>query len=550
MFKTNNIPEEKTWLTGDYSRLSREDGDKEESDSIINQKELIRSFVANKPNIQLTASYEDDGYSGVDFNRPSFQRMIEDIKSGKINCVIVKDLSRLGRNYIEMGKLLERFFPFMGVRFIAINDSYDSQTNNSQNDNLIIPFKNLINDAYCADISKKIRSQFDVRRKNGDFIGAFAVYGYVKDADQKNHLVIDSVAAPIVCDIFAWKIAGMSQQGIADKLNSLGIPSPLEYKKSCGSGYTTTFSTNTCAKWTPVTVGRILKNEVYTGTLIQGFASTPNYKVKQRVKKPESEWVKVENAHEAIISVEDFRLVKHLLELDTRIKPGGKEVYLFSGLLYCGDCKRPLVRKPVKNSDYAYFVCSTYKKDKSCDSHNISEKVIYDAVFKVVAQHIQQFANIERLMSFIEDMPMRRSEAMKLQKQIALKQEEIERISHRKLRLYEDYADGVMGKEEYGRFKLAFEAQYADANKCIDSLESELSKITSNNDTKTLWVEHFKKHHEIECLTRTAVVELIERIEVFEGKRLEVQLRYSDEFDAAVTYIESLPEYLTERVAS
>jgi len=550
MLKPTFLPEGKIWLTGDYSRLSREDGDKEESDSIINQKELIRSYVASQPDIQLIASYEDDGYSGVDFNRPSFNRMVEDIKSGKINCVIVKDLSRLGRNYIEMGKLLERFFPFMGVRFIAVNDSYDSQTNNSQNDNLIIPFKNLINDVYCADISKKIRSQFDVRRKNGDFIGAFAVYGYIKDPDKKNHLVIDSVAAPIVRDIFARKIAGMSQQGIADKLNSLGIPSPLEYKKSCGSGFTTTFSTNNRAKWTPVTVGRILKNEAYLGTLIQGLASTPNYKVKQRVKKPESEWARVENAHEAIISAEDFELVKHLLDLETRIKPGGKEVYLFSGMIYCGDCKRPLVRKPVKNSEYAYFVCSTYKRDKSCDSHNISEKIIYDTVFKVVTHHIQQCADIERLMAFIEDMPMLRVEALKLQKQIKLKQEEIERISHRQVRLYEDYDDGLMDRNEYVRFKQVFETQFNEATKGLNSLETELGMITSDTNATALWVEHFKKHHDLECLTRTAVAELIERIEVFEGKRLEVKLRYSDEFEAAVTYLESLPEYIIERVAS
>ena len=550
MYKSTTMPEDKIWLAGDYSRISREDGDKEESDSIINQKELIRSYVANKPDIQLADSYEDDGYSGVDFDRPSFKRMIEDIKSGKINCVIVKDLSRLGRNYIETGKLLERFFPFMGVRFIAITDAYDSQNHNAQSDNLIIPFKNLINDAYCGDISKKIRSQFDVRRKNGEFIGAFTVYGYAKDPEQKNHIVIDNDTAPIVRDIYAWKIAGMSQQGIADKLNGLGIPSPLEYKKNNGSKFITSFSINARAKWTPVAVGRILKDEVYTGVLIQGKASTPNYKVKQRVKKSESEWARVENAHEAIISIEDFNLTKRLLELDTRIKPGGKEVYLFSGLLYCGDCKRPLVRKPVKNSDYAYFVCSTYKKDKSCDSHNISEKIINDAVFEVLTQHVQLCTEIERMTAFIEDMPMHRVEAQKLQKQLALKQEEIERISHRKVRLYEDYADGVMGKEEYERFKRAFEAQSAEANKGKEALESELSRVVSGNDANSLWIEHFRKYHKMEKLTRTAVVELIERIEVYDGKRLEVKICYSDEFESAITFLKSLPDYLVERAAS
>ena len=548
MQKSTLLQDAKLWCAGDYSRLSREDGDKEESDSISNQKELIRSFVANKTDIQLAESYEDDGYSGVDFDRPSFKRMIEDIKAGKINCVIVKDLSRLGRNYIETGKLLERFFPFMGVRFIAINDSYDSQNHNAQTDNLIIPFKNLINDAYCADISKKVRSQFDVRRKNGDFIGAFPVYGYAKDSEKKSQLIADDTSASVVRDIFAWKIAGMSQQGIADRLNNLGIPSPFEYKKYQSSKFKTSFTTSICAKWTPVAVGRILKNETYTGTLIQGFSATPNYKIKHKVKKLESEWIRVENTHEAIISAEDFLLVRHLLEQDTRIKPGGKEVYLFSGMVYCGDCKRSLVRKPVKDSEYAYFLCSTYKKDKSCNSHNISESIIYDAVFEVLTQHIHRCAELERLMAFIEGIPLHRAEVLKLQKLISMKQEEIEKISRRKVRLYEDYADGVMDKEEYERFKRTFEAQYIEANKGLDTLETELSN-TASGSIKVLWIEHFKKYHNMERLTRSAVVELIDRIEVFDGKRLEIKIRYYDEFEAAVSFVESLSEHYVGKVA-
>jgi len=551
MYKNNLMPEDGIWNVCDYSRISREDGDKEESDSIINQRELIRSYIAGKQGFRLVASYEDDGYTGLNFNRPSFKKMIEGIKAGNINCVIVKDLSRFGRNYIEMGKMLERFFPFMGVRFIAINDSYDSINENAQVDNLLIPFKNLINDAYCADISKKIRSQFDVRRKNGEFVGAFAVYGYKKDPDSKNRLVIDEDVAHVVQSVFTSKIAGMSQQGISDRLNVLGIPSPLEYKRLCGSKFTSTFSINAVSKWTPVAVGRILQNEVYTGTLIQGVTSTPNYKVRKRITKSESDWVRTENSHDAIISAEDYALVKSLLKQDTRIKPGGTEVYLFSGLLYCGDCKRSLVRKPVKNSNYSYYVCSTYKRNKDeCRSHNISERLVCDTVLEVLKHHLLRCAEIDRLMSCIEGMPMRRAEALKLQKQIELKQAELEKISHRKVRLYEDYADGVMDKAEYERFKQVFDRQHSEAKTGVTSLENELSKTVSGDNKRVLWIEHFKKHHTMEYLTRPAVSELIERIEVYEGKRLEVKIRYRDEFEAAITYLESAADYLTERKAS
>ena len=544
---SNKKTDDKIWLACDYTRLSREDGDKEESDSIINQKELIRSFVSKKPDIEITGSYEDDGYSGVDFNRPSFKRMIEAIKAGKINCVIVKDLSRLGRNYIETGKLLERFFPFMGVRFIAINDSYDSANHNAQTDNLIIPFKNLINDAYCADISKKVRSQFDVRRKNGDFIGAFPVFGYAKNPEKKNRLLIDEDAAIVVRDIFAWKIAGMSQQSIADKLNVMGILAPLEYKKSTGSKYKTIFNTAASAKWTHVAVSRILKNEVYTGALTQGISTTPNYKIKTRVQKPETEWVRVEQAHDPIISAEDFALVANLMKLDTRVKPGGDGVYIFSGLLNCGDCGRSIVRKPVKNSKYAYFVCSTYKKGKGCNSHSISEKLIYDTVFETLTNHIGRCVEVEHLMNVIEGLSFRTADAIKLQKQMEQKQGEINKYNARKVRLYEDYADDMMRRDEYDQFKALFENKIEEANNALEALRNELERIASGGSNH-IWIEHFKKHRNMQCLTRAAVVELIESVTVFEGKRLLIRMRYQDEFETTIAYLKSKSYEIKEAV--
>jgi DNA invertase Pin-like site-specific DNA recombinase len=213
-----------------YARLSRDDGDKLESYSITNQKALIRDFLSKHPEIHVVSEKTDDGYSSVNFDRPAFQEMMDEIRSGKVNCVVVKDLSRFGRNYIEAGNYIERVFPFMGVRFIAINDSYDSLDKN-QSDSLIIPFKNLINDAYCKDISVKIRSQLEIKRKKGQFIGAFAVYGYLKDEEDHNKLVVDTFASEVVRAIFKWKLEGMSQGRIADKLNIQGVLCPMEYDK-------------------------------------------------------------------------------------------------------------------------------------------------------------------------------------------------------------------------------------------------------------------------------------------------------------------------------
>lgn len=265
-----------------YLRLSIEDGDKAESNSIGNQRELIQNFVAERPELHLVGEYADDGYTGTNFERPGFTQMMEDIQSDKINCIIVKDLSRLGRNYIEMGKYLERIFPMMGIRFIAINDNYDNaNTESSDSDSIVVPFKNLLNDSYCRDISIKVRSQLDIKRRKGEFIGGYAVYGYSKDEQNKNRLVVDEYAADIVRSIYRRKLEGMSANSIADQLNSEGVLAPSEYKRLCGLNYHSGFKTGTHAKWQAIQVLRILKNEVYTGTMVQGKRQKINYKIKK-----------------------------------------------------------------------------------------------------------------------------------------------------------------------------------------------------------------------------------------------------------------------------
>lgn len=354
---------QKSILAADYLRLSREDGDKLESDSIRNQRSLINDFVKQHKEIQLVEEYIDDGYSGTNFDRPAFQRMLEDVKRKKINCIIVKDLSRLGRNYIETGRYLEKIFPFMGVRFIAITDHYDSATGSDDADQIIVPFKNLINDAYCRDISIKIRSQLDVKRKNGQFIGNFAAYGYLKDPEDKNHLIVDEYAADIVRLIFNLKIDGYSSQRIAAQLNEMGVLPPLEYKRSRGMNYNSGFRSGSDPKWAVTSINRILQNELYIGTMVQGKNRKINYKVKKSSPIARENWIRVENTHEAIIPEESFQYVQSLLEIDTRIAPKRKSVYLFSGFVRCGDCGENMVKRSTtkKGKKYCYYHCSTYK---------------------------------------------------------------------------------------------------------------------------------------------------------------------------------------------
>lgn len=243
-----------------YLRLSKEDGDKRESDSITNQKEFILEFLKSKKDIRIYAIRIDDGYSGVTFKRPGFQQMIEDIKTGKVNCIVTKDLSRFGRNYIEVGNYIEKIFPYLGVRFIAINDNYDSMENHSPINHMIIPFKNLMNEAYCRDISIKIRSNLEVKRKRGDFVGSFAPYGYQKSKSNKNKLEIDREAAEVVRYIFGLYLQGSNACKIAEELNKKNILTPMDYKKEKGSRFYTGFKKNLKSQWTPMHILRILGN--------------------------------------------------------------------------------------------------------------------------------------------------------------------------------------------------------------------------------------------------------------------------------------------------
>lgn len=373
----------KRFLAAMYLRLSKDDSDvgnvkkgrlKSESNSIGNQRELIRAFIHKQQDMELYDSYVDNGFSGSNFDRPEFKRMINDIETGKVNCVIVKDLSRFGRDYIESGRYIQKIFPALSVRFIAIIDHYDSFQADGLESGIVVPVKNFINDSYCRDISIKVKSQFEVKRKNGECIAPFAPYGY-KKADNKSFLVPDEYAADIVRKIFAWKIEGMAILAIAEKLNGLGILSPKEYKKSIGIHYKGGFSGAVKSKWSSTTIKRILTNEIYLGHMVQGKREKINYKLKKSMDKPQEKWIKVENTHEAVISKDQFWIVQNLLKADGRISPVTEENSLFMGILFCGDCGEQMIRRVnyYKDTKKVYYICSTKNRGEGCSRHSILE---------------------------------------------------------------------------------------------------------------------------------------------------------------------------------
>ena len=523
--------QKKIWNATLYLRLSRDDGDKEESGSITGQRELLRDYISQHPELREYAIRIDDGFSGSTFERPGFQKMIEDVKAGRTDCIIVKDLSRFGRNYLDAGEYIEKIFPFLGVRFIAVNDNYDSLGERKSSDDLIIPFKNLINEAYCRDISMKIRSQLEIKRKNGQFLGSFAAFGYLKDEQDKNKLVVDQYAADIVRDIFKWKLEGISPQDIADALNKLGVLSPMEYKRSLGMKYTTSFKTSAKAAWSAGTVIRILKNPIYTGVLIQGKETTPSYKVHKRIAKDKSEWTVIENSHEAIISGIDFDSVQKVLKCDTRRSPDDKAVGLFSGMLFCGDCGASMVRKtvPAGEKKYVYYVCSAHKQDKSCSPHRMRDTALEEIVLDSLRQHIREVVNMSELLNITDTAPLRTAQAQKIQRQLDKKREEYEKLQKLLMSLYENLTDGVIDREEYARLKASFTARADEAEKQMDALRESLSDIQSHG-AENVWMNEFIKRQELASLDRAVVVALIDKILIHSNDVVEIIYRWQDEF--------------------
>ena len=524
-----------------YARLSRDDGDKLESDSIINQKALIRDFLSKHPEIHAVSEKTDDGYSGVNFDRPAFQEMMEDIRSGKINCVVVKDLSRFGRNYIEAGNYIERVFPFLGVRFIAINDNYDSLDRN-QSDSLIIPFKNLINDAYCKDISVKIRSQLEIKRKKGQFIGAFAAYGYLKDEEDHNKLVVDTYASEIVRAIFKWKIQGMSQGRIANKLNMQGVLCPMEYKLSLGMKVQTNFRVHKKALWSSKTVTRILTNEIYTGVLVQGKVGTPNYKIKKIMPRDEADWIRVEGVIPVIIDRDMFDSVQMILAKDIRIAPEEDVVYPLSGFVKCADCGQNMVRKSYNagGKSYSYFICSTRKAGKGCSTHSISEEKLMDVVLQMVSKQIDSVCEMEKMLDIVDSLPEKQANVFNYDAQVVRLKEEIERNKSFKLKLYENLQEGLIGQDEYFLFKKSYAVKIAEAEAAIRAIEDEREQAVSRNRDSLSWMESFKKYRNITSVNRSMVVDLIRQVNVFEGGRSEVVFRHADEAEKVVKMLEDV----------
>ena len=516
-----NIMNNIDYRVGIYIRLSKEDEEKEkysESESVQNQRTLLMQYIKeNKFN--FVAEYVDDGVSGTSFDRPAFNKMIDDIEQGKINMVITKDLSRLGRNYVQSGYYTETYFPEHNARYIAILDNIDTALDSANND--IAPFKSILNEMYAKDTSKKINSVLQSKRNNGEYLGT-APYGYKKDPENKYHLIIDEEAANVVKLIYEKYLAGFGTMQIADYLSKKKIPIPSDYNKRKRGTKSLTYGL-----WQQSTVRFILSNEIYTGTVIQGKRKKVSFKSKKFINLPEEDWVKVENMHEAIISKEDFERAKKVIDA-TKGSRVVQNDYLFKGLLRCYDCKGYIgIRSPDKNGNI-YGRCQRYGrfgKFDVCSPHNFNYQVFEEQMLEVLKEVCKEYTNKKKLEEIAKQTKTSGAKEFDINKQIELFKQTIEKETRKLEVMYDDRLAGIISLDEYMKNAKRIKEIVKGYEENIKDLEKELAgENTKNKETKLdNLIEEFL---EMEKPTKEIIREFIEKIEIHSDKQVDIYFNF------------------------
>lgn len=511
-----------------YCRLSNEDGEKVESNSIGNQRDILTKFIKEKGwNIKDT--YIDDGYSGLNFDRPEFQRMVKDIEDGKISLVITKDMSRLGRDYIEVGYYIEKYFPENRVRFIALNDNIDTERDMGNND--ITPFKAIVNDMYSKDISKKVRSVFNSKRKAGKFIGAFAPYGYIKDPEDNNKLIIDEEASIVVKRIFDLYLSGNGYTAISHILNNEGILCPAAYKrKNLGVNVRGKMK---FPKWCFSSVRSILMNPVYKGSVAQNKYRKVNYKSQKLIAIDKKDWIIVEDTHEPIASEEEFNLAQALMETKSNYDDNltiRKQNKLFSGFTVCGDCGERMTYHKTP-SGYHYLICSTYKRygKNQCTRHSIKEDKLENMILQQTKEIFHEYASREILEEEAKKFSSNKENMEKKYKaELNLIKNRLEEIDKMTLTLYEDKIKGIINEEKYLILDKGFDNEKLNLIKRNDEIQNKLITMKEKESEEEKIKKRINMILNIDELNRLILSQLVEKIDIFEDEKINITYKFKD----------------------
>lgn len=534
-----------------YARLSVEDNGKD-SDSIESQIAFLEDFIASDPTMRKAAVFIDNGFTGTNFMRPEFQRMIDAARIGEINCVVVKDLSRLGRNYVETGEFLEKICPFIGLRFIAVNDNYDSEAISS-NSQLAASLSNIINDFYARDISRKVYSALKTKMENGEYIGAWEKYGYLKDPENKNHLIVNPETAPIVQQIFLWRSEGMSYMGINKKLNEMKIPSPGQYKADRG------IVTNNNQKkrkilWNKHIVTDILKDITYIGHMAQRKTTQCLHRGVQCSRVNEDDWIVVYNTHDPIIAQELFDKVQEINRATAeKVKANSgkydhlpKEKNIYGAKLICADCgaRMKLHRSFSTKKDKVYFTfnCPTYAEHGTagCSSRVKRKADMDEAVFTAIRAQMDVFMDTAYIIKSLLAQKQKMNKGTARKKKKASVNNKIRNLRSAISTLYVDMKDGLLTGEEYLMQKEKYQVQIAELEHSLDELNRDENDTEEQLISAKKWAAIVADYSDATELSEGMLSACVELIKVHADGSLEITFNYMQEFKELLETAERL----------
>ena len=546
-------------LAGVYTRLSIEDEDDEEQNSIGNQKKIALDYLKDKDDIAVTEYYVDNGYTGMNFSRPDFQRMMNDLRSGKINCVIVKDISRLGRHFVMTSEYVEKIFPMMGVRLICINDDYDSFDENCDSASLLLPFKMVMNDSYVKDISKKIRSSISAKMDSGEYLPSASSipYGYIRNPEQ-NTFDIDEEVAPVVVRIFEMRANGVALNAIAKTLNEEGIPCPGKLRYIRGITKAAKYEN---ALWIHGTLRKILMDQVYIGNRVHGRVKRDKLGM-EKTRRSEEEWQVIENAHQPIISQELFDKVQEAMNEAAAKRNAYKQQEapetdhreVFREKVYCGDCGSMMrgckglgrANEDGERKAFIYYDCGKFLDSGRavCSAHYVRQEEIMDTLRNALDTQLCAAIDFEALVKEVQAMPKVVHYESSVKNQLTSIQSKRRHMELRLEQLIVDLTDGLIDKQEYAYAKQKYNEEYEhlleEENRLFTS-SRRLGNIVASSDK---WIRTLKEYRSIPDIDRKAVDFLVKRIKIYPGKRIELILNYEDPFRLVSEYLEQIPEVI------
>ena len=543
--------------TAIYARLSVENSGKSENvDVIANQIEICKSYIADRPYLSLVDTYIDNGHTGTVFDRPEFNRLMTDIKSGRIKCLVVRDLSRFGRDYIETGTYLERIFPQIGLRFIAIKENYDNFDTDGSNESLMIPLQNMINALYSKDISRKVSTALKAQMERGTFQKRNLPYGYRWNEEHTN-MVIDEETSSYVRLIFRRKIEGWSMPMILDELDRLGAPNTELRKRQNG---TRTGDGCSCKGWHKSTVYGILTNPHYVGDTVLGRSMVAIYKgIKSHNVKDKDEWIVFPNTHEAIISREDFQKVQDIMNAASEARQTKMQkseeiratlINLFDGKIFCADCGKRMYfhRKKVdKRKDggwYAFYECSTYvgRRYEHCTAHYIRQDRLERDVLAAIQLQVKAALDYDKLLDKLRGSEGEKNIRDKQNALITSLNLKLSGVSKKRTRLYEDFAEGILDEEEYTFAKKSYDEQFADLSRRLDEAVQRRSKFNEAMSVDNKWITLMKSVSTATQLSQELVDESVELVKIHEDGAVELVMKYGDIYALTIQSIKEVQE--------